>query len=139
ARRDARDAVAPATPTPPQEGRQRQPGRDPRPHRRVDQDAAVEAREPRLAPAGLAVGDVAGHPALIARPQRSRRGVGDDRLDAAAALAGDELGVLLREPAARAEERGLDRRPAHAEPLADLAVAEALELAHHEDLVMGLG
>ena len=64
---------------------------------------------------------------------------GDDRLDAAAALAADELGVLLGEPAARAEERGLDRRPAHAEPLADLAVAEALELAHDEDLVVGLG
>jgi len=37
------------------------------------------------------------------------------------------------------EEGGLDRRPAHAQALADLAVAEALELAHHEDLVVGLG
>src|SRR5207247_11143079 len=77
------------------------------------------------------------HAALVARAERAGRGAGDDRLDAPAALAADQLGVLLAEPAPRAEERGLDRRAAHAEALADLAVAEALELAHHEDLVVG--
>ena len=63
---------------------------------------------------------------------------GDDRLDALAALAGDELLVLLAQALAGAEERALDAGAADAEALADLAVGEALELAHHEDLVVGV-
>ena len=52
--------------------------------------------------------------------------------------AGDEVVVLLGQPPAGAEERGLDGRAAHAHALADLAVGQALELAQHEDLVVGL-
>ena len=48
---------------------------------------------------------------------------------------GDQLVVLLGEAPAGAEQRRLDGRTAHAQALADLAVAQALELAHDEDLV----
>ena len=99
----------------------------------------VEARGERGAPAGLAVGDVARHLALVARARAPAGGAGDDRLDAPAALAGDELLVLLGQAPPGAEEGGLHRRPAHPELLADLAVAQAFELAHDEDLVVGLG
>ena len=78
------------------------------------------------------------HLTLVAQADRPARRVGDDRLHALAALAGDELLVLLAEALARAEERRLDRRAAHAQAIADLGVGAALELAHHEDLVMGL-
>ena len=44
----------------------------------------------------------------------------------------------LAETAAGAEQRRLDRRAAEAEALADLAVGEALELTHDEDLVVGV-
>src|SRR5262249_10318065 len=135
-----RDVVAVATaPAALEERRQRQEGGDLRPHRGVDEDARVEAREACLTPARLAVGDVARHALLVARAERPGRRVRDDRLCAAAAPAPRQLGVLLGEAAARPEERGLDRRAAHAEALADLAVAEALELAHDEDLVVRLG
>ncbi len=71
-------------------------------------------------------------------PRRPLDGGRDDRLDAQAALAGGELVVLLGQPPAGAEERALDGRAAHAHPLADLAVGEALELAQDEDLVVGV-
>jgi len=83
--------------------------------------------------------DVAGHAPLVAPGQLSGgSGRPDDRLHARAARARGELVVLLLEPAARPEQRALDRRPAEAHALADLAVREALELAQHEDLVMGV-
>src|SRR5688572_10033786 len=41
--------------------------------------------------------------------------------------------VLLLEPAARAEQRALDRRARHVHLLGDLAVRETLELAQDED------
>ena len=66
-------------------------------------------------------------------------GGGDDRLDAHAALAGDELVVLLGQALAGAEERALDAGAAEAHAVADLAVGEALELAQDEDLVVGVG
>ena len=59
-------------------------------------------------------------------------------LDADAARAADELLVLLGQAPARAEQRRLDRRARHPQPRADLAIGQALELAHDEDLVMGL-
>ena len=62
----------------------------------------------------------------------------DDPLDAQAAGAGDDVVVLLGQPAAGAEQRRLDGRAAHAHALADLLVGEALELAQDEDLVVGL-
>ena len=99
----------------------------------------VDAGGERLAAARLAVGDVARQAARVARAETAARGGRDDRLDPQAALAGGELVVLLREPAAGAEERALDGGAAHAHPLADLAIGEALELAQDEDLVMGLG
>jgi hypothetical protein len=109
-------------------------GRGGRPCRRVDRDA----RQARVAPARLAVGDVPRHAPLIAQPGAAPARAVDDLLDAAAALAADELLVLLAQPSPGAEERALDAWPAHAEALADLAVREALELAHDEDLVVGL-
>ena len=72
-------------------------------------------------------------------PRRGAGGRGDDRLDAHAARAGDEVVVLLGQAPARAEERALDGRAAHAHPVADLAVGEALELAQDEDLVVRVG
>jgi hypothetical protein len=42
----------------------------------------IEARGERGAPAGLAVGDVARHLALVAGPRAAAGGAGDDRLDA---------------------------------------------------------
>ena len=69
---DATDAVASAAETALEEGRERQEGGDLRLDRRVDEDARVEAGEPRLAPAGLAVGDVARHAALVARAEGAR-------------------------------------------------------------------
>jgi hypothetical protein len=64
---------------------------------------------------------------------------GDDRLHAYAALAGRELVVFLPQALARAEQGALDRRAAHAQALADVVVAQALELAHDQDLVMVVG
>src|SRR5204862_1073041 len=135
-RAHARDVAVAAAPLALEEGRQRQERGDLRPNRRVDEDAGIEAGEPRLAATRLAVRDMAGHAALVARAERARRGVADDRLDAAAALAADQLGVLLGEPAACAEGRGFDRRAAHAEALAVLAVAAALESTQSGDLVV---
>jgi hypothetical protein len=43
----------------------------------------------------------------------------DELLHAAAALAADQLGVLLLEPAASAEQRALDLRAGHAHALAE--------------------
>ena len=71
-------------------------------------------------------------------PSRDCAGGDDDALDALAAGAGDDVVVLLGQPPAGAEERRLDGRAAHAHALADLLVAEALELAQDEDLVVGL-
>ena len=50
--------------------------------------------------AGLAVSDVASHPPLVAGPEVPGGGRGDDRLDALAARARDQLVVLLAEAAA---------------------------------------
>ena len=72
-------------------------------------------------------------------PSMPSAAAGDDRLHALAAPAADELVVLLGQAPAGAEQRALDGRAAEAHPLADLAVGEPLELAQHEDLVMGLG
>ena len=99
----------------------------------------VEAGQAGRAPARLAVRDVAGHLAAVAHAEAALGAGLDDALHAAAALAADELVVLLGEAPAGAEQRRLDRRAAHAQALADLAVAQALELAHDEDLVVGLG
>ena len=71
-------------------------------------------------------------------PSRELDGDLDDPLDAHAARAGDDVVVLLGQPAARAEQRRLDRRPAHAHPPADLLVGEPFELAQDEDLVVRL-
>ena len=60
----------------------------------------------------------------------------DDRLDAQAARAGDELVVLLGQALARPEQGALDGRARQAEAVADLAVGKTLELAQDEDLVM---
>ena len=76
----------------------------------------------------------AGRAAPTARPV----GASTMRAHAHAALTADELLVLLAEPAAGAEQRALDSGAAHAEAVADLAVREALELAHDEDVVVGL-
>src|SRR6185312_12085411 len=99
----------------------------------------VEARRVGGAPARLAVRDVAGELALVAHAEAALAAAFDQALDAEAALAARELRVLLGEAAARTEQGRLDRRAAHAQAPADLAVGEALELAHHEDVVMGLG
>ena len=56
-----------------------------------------------------------------------------------AALARRELVVLLAEALARAEQGALDRRAAHAHALADVLVAQPLELAQDEDLVVAVG
>jgi hypothetical protein len=82
--------------------------------------------------------DVARKPALVAQPQPRVAGLGDDPLDAQAAGARRELVVLLAQPLAGAEQRALDGGPAHPQALADVLVAQALELAHHEDLVVGV-
>ena len=90
-------------------------------------------REPA---ARVAVGGVAGDPAPLAHAQAAVRGVGDDRLHARAALARREALVLLAQAPAGAEQRALDARLGHPEALADRLVAQALELAQDEDLVM---
>src|SRR5919198_22380 len=115
-----------------------EPSRTPAPAGGFAERAGVEAGRERRAPARLAVGDVARHAALVARAHLAIAGPRDDPLDAPAALAGHELLVLLRQAAAGAEQGGLDRRTAHPEPLADLAIAQPLELAHDEDLVVSL-
>ena len=89
-----------------------------------------------MAAAGLAVREVAGDPALVAQTGGADAALVDDALHAQAALAADELLVLLAEALAGAEERALDRGAGHVEALADLAIGEPLELAHHEDVVV---
>ena len=86
------------------------------------------------------MGDVPGELALLAHARAARAvpDVRDGGLHAHAALAGGELVVLLAQPLAGAEQRALDGGAAHAHPLADVLVAAALELAHHEDLVVAL-
>ena len=124
------------------ERRERQQTRDargdPLAHGRTREQLAVQPGGERLAAAALAVREVAGEPARVAQAQRRLRGGDDDALDALAAGAGDDVVVLLGQAAAGAEERRLDGRAAHAHPLADLLVAQALELAQDEDLVVGL-
>src|SRR4051794_1385381 len=92
----------------------------------------------RLAATGVAVAEVPLDPALVPDADRVGRPLGEDRTDALAALAADELGVLLLEAPARAEERALDLRAGHPEALPEFVVGEALELAHDQDLVVGL-
>jgi hypothetical protein len=135
---EARAAVGAAKPAL-EEARQGQQRGDLGPHGAPRERRDVEAGGGGLTPARLAVGDVAGHAPLVADPHAPVTGARDDRLHAQAALAGDELVVLLGQPPAGAEERRLDRRPAHPHPLADLAVAESTQLAHDEDLVMSIG
>ena len=107
-------------------------------HGRAGEQLAVEPGGQRLAPARLAVREMAGEAARVARAQRASAAVRMIALDALAAGAGDDVVVLLGQAPARAEERGLHGRPAHAHPAADLRVAQALELAQDEDLVVGL-
>ena len=83
--------------------------------------------------------DVAREPARLARAQPGLGGRGDQALDPAATGAADEVVVLLGQAPPRSEQRALHRRAAHAQALADLAVGQPLELAHHEDLVVGVG
>ena len=71
--------------------------------------------------------------------QAGAGGRGDQALDPHAARAADEVVVLLGQAPARAEQRALDGRAAHAHPVADLAVGEAFELAQDEDLVVRVG
>src|SRR5207247_2327170 len=76
----------------------------------------------------------------VASTGRVARGKGaDEPLRAIASLARDDLVVLCAEATTRTEQRAFHRRPAQAEPLADLPVGETLEFAHDEDLVVGLG
>ena len=103
------------------------------------EDRAVEPGGHRLATARLAVRDVAREPARLARAEPGLAGRRDQALDPLAAGAADEVVVLLGQPPPRAEQRALDRWAAHAQALADLAVGQPLELAHHEDLVMRVG
>ena len=60
----------------------------------------------------------------------------DHRAGALAASPADQLRVLLGQTAPGAEQRALDNRPGHAQPLPDLAVGEALELAQDEHPAM---
>src|SRR4051794_105431 len=84
----------------------------------------------RLAAAGVAVAEVPLDAALVAHADGVVVALGEDRPHPLAALAADELGVLLLETPARPEERALDLGARHAEALAELVVGEALELAH---------
>ncbi len=105
------------------------------------EERLVETSHPRLAAAGLTVGEVARHLAALPDSELAdQRGVvdPDDRLDALAAPSADELAVLLAQPAAGTEQVALDHRLGHVESLADLGVGEAGQLAHDDDLVMGL-
>ena len=125
-----------ASQAPAQEGRQRQERGDARGDGRTAEQVEVGAREVRVAPAGLAVREVARDAALIAQAGRALTAVVDDRLHAQAALAADELLVLLAQSLASAKQRALHGRPAHPEAIADLPVRQPFELAHDEDLVM---
>ena len=124
---------------PAQERRERQQRGDLRAQRAARGHDVGEAGRVRVAPAGLAVREVASHAPAVAGAEPAAVGGADDRLDARAPSARRELLVLLGESLAGPEERRLDRRPAHRHALADLAVREALELAHDEDLVVGVG
>src|SRR5437763_6036936 len=78
----------------------------------------------------------------LANPQRRQllRGTRlDQRLDARASPPGGQLLVLLAQPATGTEQSALNHRASHSEPLADLAVGEALELAQNQHAVMVLG
>ena len=100
----------------------------------------VHAGHQRGVPAGLAVGEMAGEAAAVTDPERAHRAqpsAVDRRLDLLAALAAGQLLVLLAELATRAEQAALDHLAGHVEALADLVVGHALELAHHQQLVMG--
>ena len=93
----------------------------------------------RVAPARLAVREVARHPPAVAQADRARRAArrrGPRTRRQRSPLTSSSYSS--RQPPARAEQRALDRRLAHPEPVADLAVAQPLELAHDEDVVMGL-
>ena len=94
-----------------------------------------------MAPAGLAVRQMFGHPATLAEAERAQRcrAVGADHgHHPLAAPAADELVVLLGQPPAGAEQGALDHRPRHAHALADLLVGEAFELAQDENFVVAL-
>jgi hypothetical protein len=106
------------------------------------QDRLVETGKPGVTPARLAVRQVTREPPSLLGTERGahrcRARGGDDRLDALAALAADELVIFHSEALARAKQRALHDRSRHPEALADLVVRESLELAHHQDLVVVL-
>jgi hypothetical protein len=88
------------------------------------------------------VGDVSRETAALADAQSPYRllaaGI-DHRLHLLATAAARNLLVLDAQAAARPEQRALDYRPRHPQPLADLRVGQAFELAQDDDLVVGLG
>src|SRR5258707_15895634 len=127
---------------PAQQGERQQQPRDPRDPSPRREQALVDPSGPRAVAAGVTVGEVPGQlPALADAERRHRALVAgrDQRLDTGAAATARELFVLLAQPASRAEQRALDHRAGHAEPLTDLAVREPLELAKHEHAVVVLG
>ena len=90
------------------------------------------------AAAARAAAGVAVEPAAVAVGLHALRQASDHGADELAAAAGVELGVLVLELAAGAEQRALHGRRRELHLLADLAVGEALELAHHDDPVVGV-
>ena len=91
--------------------------------------------------ARLAVGQVTAEPAALLDPEcmqgASITGL-NDGLDLLAAASAGKLLILLAQLAAGTEEAALDHRLRHPEALADLVVGAALELAHHQQLVMAV-
>ena len=93
-------------------------------------------------PAELTMGEMAGEAATVAKPERGRRAQPpalDGGLDLLAALATGELLVLLAELSTRPEQAALDHLAGHVQARADLVVGQALELTHHQQLVMARG
>ena len=139
--RNGLGATAAASPGPAPQ-RQRQEGGD------LGGDAAwldqrlIDPGHQRDVAARLAMGEMTRDPPTLANADGPHRleGPGFDRaLHLLTAPAAGQLLVLLGQLAASAEQAALDHLPGHAEPVPDLVIADALQLAHHQQLMVGIG
>jgi hypothetical protein len=141
---DAATPVRTRTPSTPAQTRQRewnrQERRDPRRHTPRPDERFVDTGLQRHMAARLTVGEVPREAPPIAQSQRPGR-VHHSRIDRGPHLrtpaSARQLLVLLSQLPPGAEQAALHHLTGHVKPLADLVVGESVELAEHEQLMMG--
>jgi len=122
--------------------RERQQRRDLADHARRLEARIVQAGEPCLPPARLAVRKMPCELAALARAQRTHGALavrGDDCLDLLAPSSAGKLVVLLPKAPASTEQHALHDGLRDAHALTDLVIGATLELSQHDHPVVALG